>query len=68
MMIPMRALRITGIRVGSLPDLIECVEVCKKDSSIRSIVTKRRPFKEVDQALKDLQKGLIVGRSILVME
>uniref|UniRef100_A0A6A7GBC8 Zn-dependent alcohol dehydrogenase n=1 Tax=Hirondellea gigas TaxID=1518452 RepID=A0A6A7GBC8_9CRUS len=66
MMIPLRGVRIQGVFVGSIPDLKELVEICR-GGGIRSIVTKRRPLAEIQDALADLQTGKIVGRSILVL-
>lgn len=65
--IPLRPLCIEGSYVGTLSELRELVELARR-GELKPIAVKRRPLAEVNQALDDLHRGKVVGRTVLVPE
>ncbi|WP_296655325.1 alcohol dehydrogenase [Paraburkholderia sp.] len=63
--IPMRPLRIEGSYVGTLAELRELVALMR-DGKIRPAPVTTRPLEEVNDALRALQQGRVVGRQVLI--
>jgi D-arabinose 1-dehydrogenase-like Zn-dependent alcohol dehydrogenase len=63
--IPMRPLTIQGSYVGTLDELRELVALVQR-TKMKPIPVQRRPLDEVNDAMKDLIAGKVVGRTILV--
>lgn len=64
-LIPMRPLTLQGSYVGTLEDLRELVALAKS-THMNPIPVSTRPLFEANLAMQDLQKGRIVGRTVLV--
>jgi len=64
-LIPMRPITIQGSYVGTLDELTSLVALVKQRNAAPIPVT-RRPLSEVNDALRDLREGRIVGRAVLV--
>ena len=63
-MIPQKAMTIRGSYVGSCSELRELVGLAK-EGRIAAIPVETRPMPDVDQTLKDLEAGRIVGRVVM---
>jgi alcohol dehydrogenase/propanol-preferring alcohol dehydrogenase len=63
-LIPIKAVTIKGGYVGNLVELHELIDLVHH-KSVPPIPVTRRPLKEANQALEDLQRGSLVGRSVL---
>jgi 2-desacetyl-2-hydroxyethyl bacteriochlorophyllide A dehydrogenase len=57
-------LTISGVKVGTHKDLVDLVELAKR-GAIRSITTKIFRLEEVNEALEQVKRGEILGRSVV---
>ncbi len=57
-------LTISGVKVGTHKDLIDLVMLAKK-GIVKSITTKTFKLDEVNEALEQLKRGQILGRSVI---
>ena len=62
--IPMRALTIQGSYVGSLPEMIELIELVKR-TGMPPVPVATRPLDDVNTVMNELRAGKIVGRVVL---
>ncbi|MDQ4074084.1 MAG: zinc-binding dehydrogenase, partial [Thermoproteota archaeon] len=62
-MIPLRGYTITGAYTGTFRDLTELVSIAS-EGKIQSVVSKRYPLTQVNEALEDLKNGKIIGRAV----
>lgn len=65
--IPLRPLCIEGSYVGTLSELRELADLARR-GELKPIAVNRRPLGEVNQALDDLHRGKVIGRTVLVPE
>jgi propanol-preferring alcohol dehydrogenase len=63
-LIPLRAFTLTGAYTGKYADLVELVELAKKDK-IQSIVSRTFTLDEANTALEELKARKIVGRAVI---
>ena len=63
-MFALKVLQISGSYVGSLNDLRELVALAQR-TTLPQIPLDRRPMAQVNQALRDLAQGRVVGRIVL---
>jgi propanol-preferring alcohol dehydrogenase len=63
--IPMRPLIIEGSYVGTLAELRELVDLVRR-AGMKAIPVTRRPMSEINDAMKDLQDGRVIGRTVLI--
>ena len=63
--IPLRPLCIEGSYVGTLSELRELADLARR-GKLKPIAVKRRPLAEVNEALDDLHRGNVIGRTVLV--
>jgi D-arabinose 1-dehydrogenase-like Zn-dependent alcohol dehydrogenase len=63
-MFPLKSLQITGSYVGGLQDLRELIAMAQR-VTLPEIPLDLRPMQEVNQALRDLAMGRVVGRVVL---
>lgn len=64
-MLPVRGVSIIGNLVGNLQDLTELMALVRA-GTVPLIPIVRRPLAEADAALRSLQEGAVVGRTVLV--
>jgi D-arabinose 1-dehydrogenase-like Zn-dependent alcohol dehydrogenase len=63
-MFPLKSLQVTGSYVGGLQDLREPIALAQR-MTLPEIPLDLRPMQDVNQALRDLTKGRVVGRVVL---
>lgn len=63
--LPVRAIRITGVYVGSLPEFRELLALAG-EGRVKPLPMQSRPLEAVQQSLDDLREGRIEGRVVLV--
>ncbi|TMJ27667.1 MAG: zinc-binding dehydrogenase [Alphaproteobacteria bacterium] len=63
-LIPIKAATIQGSYVGSLAELKALLDLVRR-KSVPPIPVTRRPLDQAQQALEDLRRGTMVGRSVL---
>lgn len=63
-LMPLRAFKIIGSYTGKYADLVELVELAKKDV-VKSIVSKKFKLDEANDALNQLKEGKIIGRAVI---
>ncbi len=63
--IPNRALRITGVFVGSLPEFRDLIALASA-GSVKPLPMECRPLAAAQQSLDDLQAGRVRGRVVLI--
>jgi len=61
---PMRAMKIQGSYVGSLPEMKELLELVSRTGA-PPVPLHKRPLEEANAALNDLKAGKVVGRVVL---
>ena len=61
---PLRAFKILGSYTGKYTDLVELVELAKKNV-LRSIVSRKFKLDEANDALNQLKEGKIIGRAVI---
>ncbi len=63
-LMPLRAFKILGSYTGKYTDLVELVELAKKNV-LRSIVSRKFKLDEANDALNQLKEGKIIGRAVI---
>lgn len=64
-LIPIKAITIQGSYVGNLRETQELIDLVR-EKGIAPIPVTTRPLSQADVSLKDLQRGKLVGRAVLV--
>jgi D-arabinose 1-dehydrogenase-like Zn-dependent alcohol dehydrogenase len=64
-LLPMKSAQIQGSYIGSPTELRELIDLVL-ERGMPKIPLDMRPLSEVNKALRDLQKGQVIGRVILV--